>query len=58
MRKEPLLCRLERGFKPTTGSSRSPKTYPNPTKDTAVGAPERAWSAGITYVVRLPTSFR
>lgn len=56
MRKESLLCQLKRDFKPTTDSSHSLKTYPNLIKDTAVDAPDRAWSADITYV-RLPTSF-
>ena len=56
MRKESLLCQLKRGFKPTTDSSHSLKTYPNLIKGTAVDAPDRAWSADITYV-RLPTSF-
>ncbi len=56
MRKESLVCQLKRGFKPTTDSLHSLKTYPNLIKDTAVDAPDRAWSADITYV-RLPTSF-
>ncbi len=57
MRKESLLCQLKRSFKPTTDSSHSLKTYPNLIiKGTAVDAPDRAWSADITYV-RLPTSF-
>ncbi len=56
MRKESLLCQLERRFKPTTDSSHSLNTYPNLIKDAAVDAPDRAWSADITYV-RLPTSF-
>lgn len=58
MRKESLLCQLERRFRPTTdSSSHSLRTYPNLIKDAAaVDAPDRAWSADITYV-RLPTSF-
>ena len=56
MRKESLLCQLKRRFKPTTDSSHPLKTYPNLIKDTVVSAPDRAWSADITYI-RLPTSF-
>jgi putative transposase len=57
MRKESLLCQLKRGFKPTTDSSHSLKTYPNLIKDAVpVDAPNRAWSADITYV-RLPANF-
>jgi transposase InsO family protein len=57
-RKESLLCQLKRGFKLTTDSSHSSlKTYPNLIKDAVpVDAPNRAWSADITYV-RLPANF-
>jgi hypothetical protein len=56
MRKESLVCQLKRRFnKPTTDSSSHPlKTYPNLIKDTVVSAPERAWSADITYIRLCP----
>jgi len=56
MRKESLLCQLKRRFKSTTDSSHSLRRYPNLLKDTAVDAPDMAWSADITYV-KLPTGF-
>jgi putative transposase len=56
MREESLLCQLRRGFKVTTDSSHSLRRYPNLLKEAIVDAPDRAWSADITYV-RLPTAF-
>jgi putative transposase len=56
MRKESLLCQIERRFKVTTDSAHSSKRYPNLLKEAEVDAPDRAWSADITYV-RLPQSF-
>jgi putative transposase len=57
MRQESLLCQLRRRFKVTTDSSHSFKRYPNLLlKEALVEAPNKAWSADITYV-RLPQSF-
>lgn len=56
MRQESLLCQLQRRFVPTTDSAHAFGRYPNLLKETAVDAPDTAWSADITYV-RLPTSF-
>lgn len=56
MRRESLLCRIERRFKPTTDSTHSLRRYPNLLKEALIDAPDTAWSADITYV-RLPTSF-
>jgi putative transposase len=56
MREESLLCQLRRGFKVTTDSSHSLRRYPNLLKGAIIDAPDRAWSADITYV-RLPTTF-
>jgi putative transposase len=56
MRKESLLCQLQRRFKPTTDSAHSLKRYPNLLKEALIDAPDTAWSADITYV-RLPQSF-
>lgn len=56
IRKESLLCQLERRFVPTTDSAHSLRRYPNLIKEAVVNAPDQAWSADITYV-RLPQSF-
>jgi putative transposase len=56
MRQESLLCQIKRRFKATTDSMHSLKRYPNLIKGSVVDAPDRAWSADITYI-RLPTSF-
>jgi len=56
MRQESLLCQIERRFKVITDSAHSSKRYPNLLKEAEVDAPDRAWSADITYV-RLPQSF-
>jgi transposase InsO family protein len=57
MRQESLLCQLRRRFKVTTDSAHPFKRYPNLLlKEALVDAPNKAWSADITYV-RLPQSF-
>jgi putative transposase len=58
MREESLLCQIKRRFKATTDSSHSLRRYPNLLKgdDGVVDAPDRAWSADITYI-RLPAAF-
>jgi putative transposase len=56
MREESLLCQLRRAFKVTTDSKRPFSRYPNLLKEAIVDAPDRAWSADITYV-RLPAAF-
>lgn len=57
MREESLLCQIKKRFKATTDSSHSSGRYPNLLKgDVVVDAPDRAWSADITYI-RLPEAF-
>ena len=57
MRKNNLLCRRKRAFKPvTTNSNHSFKVYPNLAKDTEVTGLNQLWVADITYI-RLPRGF-
>lgn len=56
MRQESLLCQLERGFVVTTDSAHALRTYPNLLAGTALGGPDQAWVADLTYI-RLPTAF-
>jgi transposase InsO family protein len=57
MRRESLLCRLERGFAvATTDSRHAEHTYPNLLAGLALTGVDQAWVADITYI-RLPTEF-
>jgi putative transposase len=56
MRRESLLCHLERRFVATTDSAHGHRTYPNLLAGLAVTAMDQAWVADITYI-RLPTTF-
>ncbi len=56
MRREALLCQLERRFIVTTDSAHGLRTYPNLLADAVLAAPDQAWVADITYI-RLPTAF-
>jgi putative transposase len=56
MRKESLLCQLQRRFVVTTDSVHGRPTYPNLLAGTVLTGPDQAWVADLTYI-RLPTSF-
>ena len=56
MRKESLLCQLQRRFKATTDSAHSFGSHPNLLKGVELDGPDQGWISDITYV-RLPTSF-
>ena len=57
MRRESLLCRLERGFAvATTDSRHAERTYPNLLAGLALTGMDQAWVADITYI-RLPAEF-
>lgn len=56
MRRESLLCQLERRFVVTTDARHGFRTYPNLLADTTVDGPDQAWVADLTYI-RLPTTF-
>jgi transposase InsO family protein len=56
MREESLLCHLKRRFVPTTDSRHRLGSYPNLLRGQAVGQPNQAWVADLTYI-RLPTAF-
>jgi len=56
MRKESLLCQLERRFVRTTDSGHALRTYPNLLANVAPTRPDHVWVADITYI-RLPTTF-
>ena len=56
MRREALLCQLDRRFVVTTDSAHALRTYPNLLTGAELAGPDQAWVADITYV-RLPTAF-
>jgi transposase InsO family protein len=57
MRRESLLCRLERGFAiATTDSRHAERAYPNLLAGMTLTGIDQAWAADITYV-RLPAEF-
>ncbi len=56
MRQEALLCQIQRRFAVTTDSAHGLRTYPNLLAGAALGGPDQAWVADITYI-RLPTTF-
>lgn len=57
MRKNNLLCRHKKAFRPvTTNSNHSFKIYPNLAKDTEVTGLNQLWVADITYI-HLPRGF-
>jgi putative transposase len=45
MRKEALLCQLEKRFRPTTDSAHSLGIYPNLIKGAALDGPDQGWVA-------------
>jgi putative transposase len=56
MRKESLLCQLERHWVTTTQSGHGLPCYPNLIRGMAATGPNQIWQADITYI-RLPTTF-
>jgi putative transposase len=56
LRREALLCQLQRRFVVTTDSAHALRTYPNLLVGADLAGPDQAWVADITYV-RLPTAF-
>lgn len=56
LRKESLLCQLQRHFVVTTRREHGLSTYPNLLAEFTPAAPNQAWIADITYI-RLPTTF-